>query len=317
MASTPYYFIPEPTFTSPFPRRPRNMPLHNIFRRKSNLSSHTSERNPPNEPPNDTQTKSSRSIFSSSNTLTPSQSINSRAAPPTRRLQDDCPPAYTPSVATHLDDDQFAFLSEFDTVFLIDDSGSMAGRSWRETAQALQLIAPRCTKHDADGIDIYFLNAPDNCEYRNIKSVADVQRVFSSVRPGGGTPTGTRLRKIIDPHLKQLEAHQEVKPLNIIVITDGAASDDPEATIREAASRLDAVKASPSQIGIQFFQVGNESGAAEALRELDDSLVGVRDIVDTVPFNGQGGAGLDAEGILKVVLGAVHRRLDRKMLGGH
>jgi hypothetical protein len=38
----------------------------------------------------------------------------------------------------------------------------------------------------------------------------------------------------------------------------------------------------------------------------------LRDMVDTVPFKGAEGEHLSADGILKVVLGAVNRRLDRK-----
>lgn len=86
---------------------------------------------------------------------------------PTRRPQSniDAPPAYSPAKEGTMipgamettSDSPYAFLTEFDTVFLIDDSGSMAGRSWRETAAALSAITPICTSHDADGIDIYFL----------------------------------------------------------------------------------------------------------------------------------------------------------------
>ena len=109
-----------------------------------------------------------------------------------------------------------------------------------------------------------------------------------------------------------------LKPLNIIVITDGVPTDDPESVIVSVAKKLDRYDAPPWQVGIQFFQVGNERGAAEALQEMDDGLSsmggGMRDIVDTVPWRSQNGngAGLNADGILKVVLGAVNRRLDRK-----
>ncbi|KAI4240065.1 MAG: hypothetical protein L6R42_011591, partial [Xanthoria sp. 1 TBL-2021] len=86
---------------------------------------------------------------------------------PTRRPPPaDQPPAYTPAAHETVvtgnmstnPDSEFAFLSTFDTKFLIDDSGSMAGRSWREVADALATIAPICTSFDSDGIDIYFLN---------------------------------------------------------------------------------------------------------------------------------------------------------------
>ena len=68
-------------------------------------------------------------------------------------------------------------------------------------------------------------------------------------------------------------------------------------------------------MGIQFFQIGEEKGAVEALEELDDGLKdanGVRDIVDTVPCKGSYGSGLNADGVLKVVLESVKKRLDRK-----
>ena len=249
----------------------------------------------------------------------------------------DPPPLYSPApppvsyrsivnspspVTASTPDDPYAFLSSFDTVFLIDDSGSMAGRSWRETADALKSITPICTAHDADGVDIYFLNQGDSTEYHNIKQAADVDRVFNSVRPYGHTPTGARLHAILKPYLAELELalkrKQELKALNIIVITDGVPSDDPEAVIIHAAKTLDRLEAPAWQVGVQFFQVGNEPGAAEALKELDDGLSqlggGMRDMVDTVPWNGQSGAGLDGAGIMKVVLGAVTRRLDRRTL---
>ena len=195
----------------------------------------------------------------------------------------------------------------------------MAGRSWRETAAALATIAPVCTQHDKDGIDIYFLNARDDKAYQNIKEAGEVQSIFQTVRPSGGTPTGRRLDAILRPYLRECEAKknnfEDIKPLNIIVITDGVPTDDPESVIVSAAAKLDKLEAPPWQVGIQFFQVGEERGAAEALEELDDGLKdanGVRDIVDTVPWKGQSSTGLNADGILKVVLGSVNKRLDRK-----
>ena len=192
-------------------------------------------------------------------------------------------------------------------------------RSWRETSAALSAITPICTAYDADGIDIYFLNhrntfAGNNIGgYTNVQSTATVENIFKTVRPLGGTPTGTRLNQILKPYLLQVEnmlerqahGHDDttVKPLNIIVITDGVPSDDVESVIVAAAKKLDAWNAEPWQIGIQFFQVGREPEAAEDLRDLDDALGaehGIRDMVDTVPWSGDDGQVLTGDGILKV-----------------
>lgn len=64
--------------------------------------------------------------------------------------------------------------------------------------------------------------------------------------------------------------------------------------------------------------VGRDEAAKKHLKQLDDELADIakddelRDIVDTVPFTGSAGTQLSGDGILKVVLGAVNRRLDRK-----
>lgn len=249
----------------------------------------------------------------------------------------------TPSTITN-SEDRYAFLSTFDTVLLIDDSGSMAGRSWRETRDALSQLLPIVVAHDSDGIDIYFLNhksmdpgdlrhgaAPGG--YRNVRTIGEVARIFNIVTPRGGTPTGTRLRSILRPYQTYLEECKkfggpekmdQVKPLNILCITDGVPSDDVESVILNSAKKLDQLEAAPSQVGIQFFQVGNEEGAKEALRELDDELQergDCRDMVDTCTWMGgpgsgtEGRGGLTAEGMLKVVLGAVVKRLDRRRSG--
>lgn len=225
-------------------------------------------------------------------------------------------------------DSPFAFLGQFDTIFVIDDSGSMAGRNWAETSDALSAISPIITEQDADGIDIYFLNHRSVSQrnrlggYSHVTSPAGVQEIFRTVRPSGGTPTGTRLNNILKTYLADLsevigkkDQDSRVKPLNIIVVTDGKATDDVESTIVSAARKLDKMGAEPWQVGIQFFQVGQDAGAASDLQELDDGLAGehnVRDMVDTVPWNANAGNTLTAEGIMKVTMGAINRRLDRK-----
>ncbi|KAM0710667.1 hypothetical protein Q7P35_001405 [Cladosporium inversicolor] len=278
----------------------------------------------------------SKQSSSSSNTQQPAKNV----AQPTRRpaapssnpfhsaSSFDAPPAYSevtnaapqlapvPRQTAIVDDDEYAFLDTFDTVFLIDDSGSMAGGLWRQTADALMTIAPICTAHDEDGIDIYFLN--NFAEHEKVRSSTRVQEIFETVRPGGSTPTGVRLNILLERYMEKYTANPKTtKPMNLICITDGAPTDDDESPLIATAEALDDLRAPAWQVGVQFFQVGSDPKAARHLRMLDDDLAKLstrdrmRDIVDTVPFTDANGGRLSADGMLKVVLGAVTRRLDR------
>jgi uncharacterized protein YegL len=256
--------------------------------------------------------------------------------------------ALSPLAATR---EQLSLLSRFDTVFLIDDSTSMYGKSWDEVKAVLKAIAPICTRYDSDGIDVHFLNelsedAGDVTEgtaaggFLNNTSAAKIEEIFEALPyPCGSTPTGQRLHDILTPYLEHFKAQLRagkspnntgIKPLNLIVITDGIPTDRhpmlPKDVLLGVAKELDRIKAPMSQVGVQFFQVGNMRGAAQALAQLDDGLAhlvrgGVRDIVDTVtwdtPDNVFGATReLTVEGMLKTVLGAMVRRLDSQTLGG-
>src|SRR5207248_2453878 len=127
------------------------------------------------------------------------------------------PPAYTPpapcdakvaakTATGSANDTAHAFLRDFDTIFVVDDSLSMHGRRWKEAEEAIATITPICTQHDPDGIDLYFLNHHSNLAenhrdggYVNIISSATVQEIFQSVTPSGATPFGRRLHQILDP----------------------------------------------------------------------------------------------------------------------
>jgi len=59
-------------------------------------------------------------------------------------------------------------------------------------------------------------------------------------------------------------------------------------------------------------QVGDDKKATEYLQKLDDDLGGthdIRDIVDTTPYLG---TEITAEMLIKVLLGGINRRVDRK-----
>ncbi|KAJ7686833.1 hypothetical protein B0H17DRAFT_1071265 [Mycena rosella] len=225
-------------------------------------------------------------------------------------------------------------LRKYDTVILVDDSGSMSlpgsGKRgvtrWMEAGLALEALAEAAQEYDTDGIDIYFLN--NKKEALNVKTSSEVRDVFSKVEPRGATPTGERLDQILKPYLVKLEeciiapdgtpkygkAEEEVKRVNFIVITDGEATDNPKYPILDAAKRLKAMtNLCMIQLGIQFVQVGNDSGATRALKELDDDLhkaADIRDIVDTTPYSKL--SPVTADGLIKVLLGGINRRIDEQ-----
>lgn len=212
--------------------------------------------------------------------------------------------------------DPYARLARFDTVFLIDDSSSMIGSRWAETGRALAEIVPVCTRYDRDGVDVHFLNAVQHTG-RNLRDPADVAALFGRVAPAGITPTGRRLDDLLAHYLDVYRHDRSIKPLNIICITDGEPTDPTllENVLERTAKSLDRLDAPDRQVGVQFFQVGNDSSATLALDELDNGMAerGIRDMVDTVSFTQlNSGKGLTAGAILKVVLGAVDKTLDRK-----
>ncbi|KAI0116429.1 hypothetical protein GGR51DRAFT_501301 [Nemania sp. FL0031] len=272
------------------------------------------------------------------------------------------------SPSSKLEENQFRFLAEFDTVFLIDDSGSMLQASksssflragslsrWDQTRNVIEQIVPICMQYDQDGIDVYFLNDPFHMQMNNIgrgeptwsqtsnesegkasfgyigvKDADDVRRIFSKRYPCNATPTGKRLGEIMKTyvncyHQRERSGQPLPKPLNIIVITDGEATDKDTLTANliKQAERLDEISAPYHQLGVQFFQVGDDRPAAEFLTGLDNDLgkrrgKEIRDIVDTVTCdelsNKQPDSQLTSDILLKSVLGAVNKHLDNQRI---
>ncbi len=230
-------------------------------------------------------------------------------------------------------EDPFAYLKYFDTAFLIDDSDSMV-RHWGKVEAVLEEIAGVCVKHDANGVDVYFINHrphgsffTGNYGYKNIGATEgnpafhdSITGIFGHVRPRGKCRLDHALRHVLDPYLLDLSAtfhlsgrRRWLRPLNLIVITAGHAYDNPYNSLMHFARRLDELGAPPYQVGIQLFQVGDNSTVREALEFADEGLhreAGIRDMVDTVTRTGRPGE-LSAETVLKVVLGSVRKSVDR------
>ncbi|KAI1087139.1 hypothetical protein F5B19DRAFT_88816 [Rostrohypoxylon terebratum] len=238
----------------------------------------------------------------------------------------------------------YTFLSYFDTVFLIDDSAAMI-EHWDAVGKLLEQIAGICAEHDRNGIDIYFVNhkprgyylyatikqGKQRSGYFNIGKMEDdncdncdnVAGIFRTVRPHGRCRLDHRLSTILDPYLKEytkrvregVQQAENLRPLNLIVVTAGMTDDNPYNTLIQAARILDSCHAPPYQVGIQLFRVGDHDDARRAIEFADDGLakvLNIRDMVDTVTWtNGPGELAPDA--VLKIVLGAVEKSIDKPM----
>ncbi|KAG8956736.1 hypothetical protein FRC04_000214 [Tulasnella sp. 424] len=246
--------------------------------------------------------------------------IRSESPPPAApRRPPAVPPKRRPSI-----EDPLELLRRYDTVIIVDDSTSMEGPLWYEARDALAGIAEVAARYDLDGIDVHFLNNP--IVGQGLRNGAEVKRLFDQTVPYGITPTGEKLEELLLDYLLRLEAAKNaqlqgdagalkrIKPVNFLVITDGAATDDPESVIVQAARRLDEGHFPLAQVGIQFVQIGTDEDAAEALRVLDDDLAtthGVRDIVDTFPYTAEGSQ-LTADSLSKILLGGINHKSKRR-----
>jgi len=216
-------------------------------------------------------------------------------------------------------EDPLAILARYDTILLIDDSASMnqQGR-WNEAATAVAGLADTLVRYDNDGIDVYFMNSVEHI--RNATSAADVSRLFQRVQPiGRSTPTDVRVEELLSIYLDRLEVGKAsnlppIKPLNLIVITDGEA-DDPDTLAYALAGfsdRLEEGRFPLNQLGVQFIQIGNDREATKFLQYLDDELKSNssrrRDIVDTTPYQGS----VTTEFLIKALLGGINKRIDHQ-----
>ncbi|KAJ3480593.1 hypothetical protein NLI96_g8230 [Meripilus lineatus] len=211
---------------------------------------------------------------------------------------------------------ELEILRYYDTVILVDDSSSMVGGRWREARNALATLSEIAMAYDQDGIDIYFLNELTT-EGQNITCPEAVESLFEKVRPWGWTPIARRLRELTGEYMQGLResslAGVMTKPINYIVITDGVPTDHDELpnVIMNLAMALENGRYTNNQLGIQFVQVGDDRWATQYLQNLDGDVKYYnfpRDIVDASPYST--GDTLTGEKILKILKGAIDRRLD-------
>ncbi len=212
--------------------------------------------------------------------------------------------------ATTSRDFNFCSLSLFNICFVIDNSGIMSARSWCEIKEAMKTMTSICMQHHVDGIEIYFLNGDDR---KHITTPAEVETSFTYVQLRSGTTVGSKLHSILGSYLLKLRRRGKdaVKPLDIIVISDGNPGDDLKSVIVSVARDLDELKTLAWQVRIQLCQVGSNPEVGKSHEDLDASLAyqsernkESRNVVAMIPWMKT----LDGKAILTSALGAMERR---------
>ncbi|KAI1037639.1 hypothetical protein LB503_009409 [Fusarium chuoi] len=226
----------------------------------------------------------------------------------------------------------------FDTMFLVDDSEAMQPY-WSEIKTLIERIAPICAKHDPDGVDLYFVNHRPGGVLAKLPGLQSIRKsgythiggfvgsmlltskgkqvgsIFDSVKPAGKCNMGSRLGGLLKWYCDKYTTGEEKAALNIVVLTAGQFDDDIKTPLINAARTLDEAKAPIHQAGVQLFRLGGPNlERQKTLQHLDDELhkeAGTRDIVDTVTWSGHGTSMSDDE-LLKVVLGAVIKKIDMR-----
>ncbi|KAG5652532.1 hypothetical protein H0H81_004689 [Sphagnurus paluster] len=183
---------------------------------------------------------------------------------------------------------------------------------WVEARNALNGLASVVidSGFDSDGIDLSFLNSNEKLRFSSDKG--KVAELMTRVGPSGNTPTGTRISQIMNAHLDRLDAvkgtqaYAEIKPLDVICITDGVPNDPAEFELTQVlikiGQRIRAGPHHPNSLGIQFVQIGSDPAAAINLPKLLQADTG--NIVDSVPYAGPGSISPDK--LERILLGGLH-----------
>ncbi|KAI0008565.1 hypothetical protein F4779DRAFT_618444 [Xylariaceae sp. FL0662B] len=233
-------------------------------------------------------------------------------------------------------------LKQWDIVFVVDDTGTMQLPTrgdhhklqrnyrgltrWGLTCKALEYLADAAASRDKNGVDLYFL-VNRSLNKRNATTGQEIldQLKKNVIRDnGGGTFFEPVLHPILAKYMKKLDKAMAddvdlPPPLDIIVLTDGAAHDKSrtEKMLVKTANRLETNGISESQLGIQFVQVGEDKKANEWLRSLY-AKVNVQtkhEIIDVQTYSDLDDQTNQTFGqkLLKILLGAMEPREDNSL----
>jgi len=217
-----------------------------------------------------------------------------------------------------------AVLGLYDIVVFGDDSGSMVTvepkednmTRWEILKNVVQTIGFWASLMDSDGVVVRFINS--NVEGNGVSDVKQINNIFRSVRPCGGTALGKQLEnKVFDAIVKPLVQQNKLeRPVLVLSLTDGTpdSKDDVKNMIIRCRDFCKNTKYGEKTMAFSFAQIGSDSDATQYLGELDrDANVGK--IIDcTSEFSiektecGQGFT--EAVWVVKTMIGAVDPAYD-------
>lgn len=159
----------------------------------------------------------------------------------------------------------------------------MAGDPWQQSNRALAMLATTVACFNPAGIRTYFLNhvsdypgAPDvgiaPGGYGGLQGADAVEEMFGRVSLEGKIRFTKRINDILRPYLDRCmrEGSSNVRPLDLVVVTDGRRMTDMEYALVSAARKLDLLGASPFQVGVHFLPVGDQKNANSALKTVQN-----------------------------------------------
>lgn len=201
------------------------------------------------------------------------------------------------------DQERLAALSAREIFILVDRSGSMGSNDdnptgrrspswtrWDSARVAAESIVELALCFDIDNKVEVTLWSGIGFKTELIGDVNGISKLFSKNSPSGGTPLAEVLEDVYKRRLKSLLKKSE--PFTVLVLTDGAPDDS--GRVKKFFKKIIKDHSLESYgretlAAFSFVRMGDDSGAASFLKDLDDNLVSELnvnvDIVDTKEDN--------------------------------
>lgn len=195
-----------------------------------------------------------------------------------------------------------------DHIFVVDNSYTM-GAHWKHVADTVELLSEVLFAVHADPeIDVYFV-AEDDGKTRKKKSKELRQFIEVHCPPDVQIPQldpEFMLNKFFHDWLKTkwfglIPKHR--KPISVYFLTDGLYLDRANLMnpIQKVLTEVKPQRKNAHFVGLQLIHIGDNSQAAQRLKNLDRYFQGKNDIVDTEPSTGN---------VYKMLMGSIDPRYD-------